>query len=183
MGRIASGRMNVRADRAGFRARESPEGVDHGAAGGGGGALALEGGVLIGLNRMGQILEVDVPNHRAVVQAGMVNVWLTNKIAGDNFYYAPDPASQAACTIGGNVAENAGGVHTLKYGVTTNHVLGLEVVLPDGEVVEFGGKALDPPGHDLTGLFVGSEGAFGICTTGPPRILPRPGAVQPPTGG
>lgn len=143
-----------------------------------GGALALEGGVLIGLNRMGQILEVDVPNHRAVVQAGMVNVWLTNKIAGDNFYYAPDPASQAACTIGGNVAENAGGVHTLKYGVTTNHVLGLEVVLPDGEVVEFGGKALDPPGYDLTGLFVGSEGTFGICTTVTLRILPKPEAVK-----
>jgi len=143
-----------------------------------GGALALEGGVIVGLNRMGQILEVDIPNHRAVVQAGMVNVWLTNKIAGDNFYYAPDPASQTACTIGGNVAENAGGVHTLKYGVTTNHVLGLEVVLPDGEVVEFGGKALDPPGYDLTGLFVGSEGTFGICTAVTLRILPKPEAVK-----
>ncbi|MEK7366657.1 MAG: FAD-linked oxidase C-terminal domain-containing protein [candidate division NC10 bacterium] len=143
-----------------------------------GGALALEGGVIIGLNRMSHILEVDVPNHRAVVQAGMVNVWLTNKIAGDNFYYAPDPASQTACTIGGNVAENAGGVHTLKYGVTTNHVLGLEVVLPDGEVVEFGGKALDSPGYDLTGLFVGSEGTFGVCTAVTLRILPKPEAVK-----
>jgi len=143
-----------------------------------GGALALEGGVIVGLNRMGQILEVDIPNHRAVVQAGMVNVWLTNKIAGDKFYYAPDPASQTACTIGGNVAENAGGVHTLKYGVTTNHVLGLEIVLPDGEVVEFGGKALDPPGYDLTGLFVGSEGTFGVCTAVTLRILPKPEAVK-----
>ena len=139
-----------------------------------GGALALEGGVIIGLNRMSHILEVDVPNHRAVVQPGMVNVWLTNKIAGDNFYYAPDPASQTACSIGGNVAENSGGPHTPKYGVTTNHVLGLEVVLPDGEVVEFGGKALDPPGYDLTGVFVGSEGTFGVCTKITVRILRKP---------
>lgn len=143
-----------------------------------GGALALEGGVMIGMNRMHHILEVDVPNHRAVVQPGMVNVWLTNKIAGDNFYYAPDPASQTACSIGGNVAENSGGVHTPKYGVTTNHILGLEVVLPDGEVVEFGGKALDPPGYDLTGVFVGSEGTFGVCTKITVRILRKPEAVK-----
>ncbi|MBI4390793.1 MAG: FAD-binding protein [candidate division NC10 bacterium] len=143
-----------------------------------GGALALEGGVMVGLNRMSHILEVDVPNQRAVVQPGMVNVWLSNKIAGDNFYYAPDPASQTACSIGGNIAENSGGVHTPKYGVTVNHVVGLEVVLPDGEVVEFGGKALDPPGYDLTGVFVGSEGTFGICTKITVRILRKPEAVK-----
>lgn len=143
-----------------------------------GGALALEGGVMVGLNRMSHILEVDVPNQRAVVQPGMVNVWLSNKIAGDNFYYAPDPASQTACSIGGNIAENSGGVHTPKYGVTVNHVVGLEVVLPDGEVVEFGGKAQDPPGYDLTGVFVGSEGTFGICTKITVRILRKPEAVK-----
>jgi glycolate oxidase len=143
-----------------------------------GGALALEGGVMVGLNRMSHILEVDLPNQRAVVQPGMVNVWLSNKIAGDNFYYAPDPASQTACSIGGNIAENSGGVHTPKYGVTVNHVVGLEVVLPDGEVVEFGGKALDPPGYDLTGVFVGSEGTFGICTKVTVRILRKPEAVK-----
>lgn len=143
-----------------------------------GGALALEGGVMVGLNRMSHILEVDIGNQRAVVQPGMVNVWLTNKIAGDNFYYAPDPASQTACSIGGNIAENSGGVHTPKYGVTVNHVVGLEVVLPDGEVVELGGKAPDPPGYDLTGVFVGSEGTFGICTKVTVRILRKPEAVK-----
>jgi glycolate oxidase len=143
-----------------------------------GGALASQGGIIIGLNRMIRILETDVPNQRAVVESGVVNVWLAQKISGDGYYYAPDPASQTACTIGGNVAENAGGVHTPKYGVTTNHVLGLEVVLPNGETVEIGGKVLDPPGYDLVGVFVGSEGTFGIATTVTVRILHKPEAVK-----
>jgi glycolate oxidase len=143
-----------------------------------GGALAIEGGIIIGLNRMTRILDVDIPNQRAVVESGVVNIWLAQKISGDGYYYAPDPASQTACTIGGNVAENAGGVHTPKYGVTTNHVLGLEVVLPSGETIEIGGKVLDPPGYDLVGLFVGSEGTFGIATKVTVRILHKPEAVK-----
>ena len=143
-----------------------------------GGALAIQGGIIVGLNRMTRILDVDIPNQRAVVEAGVVNVWLAQKISGDGYYYAPDPASQTACTIGGNVAENAGGVHTPKYGVTTNHVLGLDVILPNGESIEIGGKVLDPPGYDLVGLFVGSEGTFGIATTVTVRVLHKPEAVK-----
>lgn len=143
-----------------------------------GGALAIQGGIIIGLNRLTRILDVDIPNQRAILEAGVVNVWLAQKISGDGYYYAPDPASQTACTIGGNVAENAGGVHTPKYGVTTNHVLGLDVVLPDGEIVEIGGKVLDPPGYDLVGVFVGSEGTFGIATKVTVRVLHKPEAVK-----
>ncbi|HET6777234.1 MAG TPA: FAD-binding protein, partial [Actinomycetota bacterium] len=115
-----------------------------------GGALPIEGGMLIGLNRMNRILELDYENQRAVVEPGMVNVWLTNALAPPGYYYSPDPASQTACSIGGNVGENSGGPRTPKYGVTTNHVLGLEVVLPDGEILRLGGKTLDSPGYDLT---------------------------------
>ncbi|MEE8077176.1 MAG: FAD-binding protein, partial [Candidatus Binatia bacterium] len=129
-----------------------------------GGALPLDGGVLIGLNRLNRIVEIDTENQRAVVEPGMVNIWLTNALSSQGYYYAPDPASQTACSIGGNVAENSGGPRTPKYGVTTNHVLGLEVVLPKGEVVQLGGRTLDTPGYDLTGVFVGSEGTFGIVT-------------------
>jgi glycolate oxidase len=143
-----------------------------------GGALPLEGGVLIGLNRMNRILETDYENQRAVVEPGMVNVWLTDALAPRGYYYSPDPASQTACSIGGNVAENSGGPRTPKYGVTTNHVLGLEVVLPDGEIVTFGGKTLDPLGYDLTGVFVGSEGTFGIATKVIVRIMRKPEAVK-----
>lgn len=143
-----------------------------------GGALPLEGGVLIGLNRMNRILEIDYENKRAVVEPGVINVWLTNAIAARGYYYAPDPASQIACSIGGNVAENSGGVRTPKYGVTTNHILGLEVVLPDGEAVELGGKTLDTPGYDLVGVFVGSEGTFGIATKVIARIMKKPEAVK-----
>jgi len=143
-----------------------------------GGALPVEGGVLIGLNRMNRILETDYENQRAVVEPGMVNVWLTNALAPRGYYYSPDPASQTACSIGGNVAENSGGPRTPKYGVTTNHVLGLEVVLPTGEIVKFGGKALDPLGYDLTGVFVGSEGTFGIVTKVVVRIMRKPEAVK-----
>jgi glycolate oxidase len=141
-----------------------------------GGALALDGGLVIELNRMNKILEVDYVNQRAVVEPGLVNLHLSLAVADAGYYYAPDPSSQGACTIGGNVAENSGGPHTLKYGVTTNHVLGLEVVLPNGDVVHLGGAVLDTPGYDLTGLFVGSEGTFGIVTKVTVRLLRRPEA-------
>jgi glycolate oxidase len=121
---------------------------------------------------------VDLDNQLAVVEPGLVNLHLSQALAPHGFYYAPDPSSQLACTIGGNVANNSGGPHTLKYGVTTNHVLGLEVVLPDGEVVWLGGKTRDPQGYDLVGVFVGSEGTFGIATKIVVRVLRRPPAVQ-----
>ncbi len=143
-----------------------------------GGALPVEGGVVIGLNRMQRILEVDYESQRAVVEPGLINLWLSQQVGPRGYYYAPDPASQTACSLGGNVAENAGGPHCLKYGVTTNHVLGLEVVLPSGEIVELGGQAVDPPGYDLTGTFVGSEGTFGIVTKIAVRLLRRPEAVK-----
>ncbi|MBX3440352.1 MAG: FAD-binding protein, partial [Planctomycetaceae bacterium] len=129
-----------------------------------GGTLPVGGGVMICLTRMKRILEVNLRDRYAVVEPGIVNVHLTQHLKGSGFHYAPDPSSQGACTIGGNVATNSGGPHTLKYGVTVNHVLGLEVVLPDGTVTQFGGPCEDDPGYDLTGLFVGSEGTFGIAT-------------------
>lgn len=143
-----------------------------------GGSVPIKGGIVIALSRMNRILEIDIPNERAVVEPGVVNLDLSMALAPHGYYYAPDPASQKVSTIGGNVAENAGGPHCLRYGVTTNHVLGLEVVLPDGEVIETGGKAIDPPGYDLTGLFVGSEGTLGIVTKVIVRILPLPEAVK-----
>jgi glycolate oxidase len=143
-----------------------------------GGALPVEGGVLIGLNRMSRILEVDYANQRAVMEPGLVNIWMTNHVSPRGYYYAPDPASQTACTVGGNVAENSGGPHCLKYGVTTNHVLGLELVLATGETARIGSWAPDPPGYDLTGIFVGSEGTFGIVTKIVVRILRKPEAVK-----
>ena len=143
-----------------------------------GGCLPSEGGLVIALTRMARILEVDYPNQIAVVEPGVVNLHLSQALGPRGFYYAPDPSSQLACTIGGNVANNSGGPHTLKYGVTTNHVLGLEVVLPDGEVVWLGGKVRDPQGYDLVGLFVGSEGTFGIVTKVVVRIVRRPPAVR-----
>jgi glycolate oxidase len=133
---------------------------------------------VIALTRMTRILEVDYANQVAMVEPGLVNLHLSQALAPHGFYYAPDPSSQFACTIGGNVANNSGGPHTLKYGVTTNHVLGLEVVLPDGEVVWLGGKVRDPQGYDLVGLFVGSEGTFGIVTKVVVRIVRRPPAVR-----
>jgi glycolate oxidase len=143
-----------------------------------GGCLPAEGGLVIALTRMNRILEVDLANQTAVVEPGVVNLHLSQALAPHGFYYAPDPSSQLACTIGGNVANNSGGPHTLKYGVTTNHVLGLEVVLPDGAVVWLGGPVRDPQGYDLVGLFVGSEGTFGIATKAVVRILRRPAAVR-----
>ncbi len=129
-----------------------------------GGTLAVGGGVMICLTRMKRILEVNTRDRYAIVEPGVVNVWLTRALGGSGFHYAPDPSSQSACTIGGNVATNSGGPHTLKYGVTVNHVLGVELVLPDGSILEVGGLGQDPPGYDLTGLVVGNEGTFGIAT-------------------
>ena len=139
-----------------------------------GGTLPVRGGVMIGLSRMNRILEVDLPNRRATVQAGLVNLKLTEAVSADGLCFAPDPSSQMVSTIGGNIAENAGGPHTLKYGVTTNHVLGVELVSPDGTVVWCGGAAEDLPGYDLTGLLCGSEGTFGIVTTAIVRLVPLP---------
>ena len=129
-----------------------------------GGTMAVGGGVMICLTRMKRILEINTRDRYAIVEPGVVNVWLTRTIAGQGFHYAPDPSSQTACTIGGNVATNSGGPHTLKYGVTVNHIRGVELVLPDATVVQIGGITEDNPGYDLTGLVVGSEGTFGIVT-------------------
>jgi glycolate oxidase len=139
-----------------------------------GGALAVKGGAVISLTKMDRILEVDYRNRIAVVEAGVVNQSLVDLISQKGYTYAPDPGSQKACTIGGNVAENAGGMHTLKYGVTVNHVLGLEVVTPEGDLIWLGGKEVDRPGYDLVGIFVGSEGTFGIATKAVLRIIRKP---------
>jgi glycolate oxidase len=143
-----------------------------------GGCLPSEGGVVISLMRMNRVLEVDYENQIAVVEPGLVNLHLSWAVGPKGYYYAPDPSSQQACTIGGNIANNSGGPHTLKYGVTTNHVLGLEVVLPDGEIAWLGGRTRDAHGYDLAGVFVGSEGTFGIATKVVVRILRKPQAVK-----
>ncbi|MDC0176332.1 FAD-binding protein [Planctomycetaceae bacterium] len=143
-----------------------------------GGCLPVGGGVMISLTRMNQILEVNLQDRFAVVEPGLVNVHLTQHLKGTGFHYAPDPSSQGACTIGGNVATNSGGPHTLKYGVTVNHVLGLQVVMPDGQVVELGGPNVGLAGYDLVGLFVGSEGTFGICTQVTVRLTRDPDAYR-----
>ena len=137
-----------------------------------GGAIPARGGVLINLARMLRILEIDVANMRAIVEPGVVNLRLGHATAAYGLTYVPDPSSQKACTIGGNVGENSGGPHTLRYGVTTNHTLGLEVVLPNGEAVQLGGSAPDTPGYDLVGLLVGSEGTLGIVTRVWVRLVP-----------
>jgi glycolate oxidase len=142
-----------------------------------GGALPLEDGILIVTARMKQILAIDLDNQRVVVQPGVINNWVTQAVSGAGFYYAPDPSSQIICSIGGNVAENSGGVHCLKYGVTTNHVLGLKLVLPDGGIIDVGGTVPEMPGYDLTGLFVGSEGTLGIATEITLRILKVPESI------
>jgi glycolate oxidase subunit GlcD len=143
-----------------------------------GGAIPQGGEVIIGLSRMNRLLEVDLRNHRARVEAGHINLKLTQRVQDHGFYFAPDPSSQSACTIGGNVAENSGGPHCLKYGVTTNHVLGLTYVTWDGEILELGGKALDTPGYDLVGLMIGSEGTMGIVTEVTVRLLRKPQGVK-----
>jgi glycolate oxidase subunit GlcD len=142
-----------------------------------GGATPTGGEVIISLARMNKLLNIDLPNKRAVVQPGYINLHLTQSVADQGYYYAPDPSSQQSCTIGGNVGENAGGAHCLKYGVTTNHVLGLTMVLPDGEIVQLGGLP-DEPGYDLVGLVVGSEGTLGIVTEITVRLLKKPEGVR-----
>lgn len=139
-----------------------------------GGCLPVGGGVMIVLTRMKEIVEINLRDRYAVVQPGLVNVWLNNALRGTGFHYAPDPSSQGACTIGGNVATNSGGPHTLKYGVTVNHVLGLEVVLADGSIVRVGSPAEDNPGLDLPGTVVGSEGTLAIATQAWVRITRNP---------
>jgi glycolate oxidase len=129
-----------------------------------GGTIATEGGLMVAFARMNKILEIDLENEYAVVQPGVVNLDITTAVKGQGYYYAPDPSSQKACTIGGNVAENSGGPHTLAYGVTTNHVLGMEAVLPDGTVINTGGREADLPGYDLAGLLTGSEGTMVLVT-------------------
>jgi glycolate dehydrogenase FAD-linked subunit len=142
-----------------------------------GGALPVEDGVLIVLSRMRRILEVDLPNQRIVVEPGVTNVEVSQAV-GPTHFYPPDPSSQIVCSIGGNVAENSGGAHCFKYGFTTNYVIGLEVVLSDGEIVTLGGKELDRPGYDLIGAFVGSEGTLGIATKITLRVVPVPEATR-----
>ena len=139
-----------------------------------GGALPLEDGVLLGLSKFNKVLEIDYDNRVAVVQPGVTNLAITQAVEERGFYYAPDPSSQIACSIGGNVAENAGGVHCLKYGLTANNVLGIEMVLMTGEVIRLGGKHLDAEGYDLLGIMTGSEGLLGVVTEVTVRILQSP---------
>ncbi|WP_058998065.1 glycolate oxidase subunit GlcD [Leptolyngbya sp. NIES-2104] len=143
-----------------------------------GGALPIQNCVLIVTSLMRKILKVDLENQRVVVQPGVINSWVTQTVSGAGFYYAPDPSSQIICSIGGNVAENSGGVHCLKYGVTTNHVLGVKIVTPDGSIVELGGDLPEMPGYDLTGVFVGSEGTLGIATEITLKILKTPESIR-----
>src|SRR6476469_4315808 len=143
-----------------------------------GGALPLGDGVLLGMAKFNRIREVDFENRVAVVEPGVTNLAVTRAVEDRGFYYAPDPSSQIACTIGGNVAENSGGVHCLKYGMTTNNLLGCEIVLITGEVLNIGGKHLDAPGYDLLGLITGSEGLLGVVTEVTVRLLKKPEAAR-----
>jgi glycolate oxidase len=143
-----------------------------------GGALPVETGVLIVLSRMTRIRDVRIGDERLVAEPGVVNLDITRAVAAEGYFYAPDPSSQQVCSIGGNVAENSGGAHCLKYGFTAHHVTGLEVVMPDGTIERFGGRAPDPPGYDLIGAFVGSEGTLGITTEVTVRLVRRPESVQ-----
>ncbi len=143
-----------------------------------GGATAVEGGIILSTMRLNKILEADVPNRRMVAQAGCVNTYLTKAVKADKLHYAPDPSSQGACTVGGNVANNSGGPHTLKYGVTVNHITGVTMVLPDGNIITLGGKIEDSAGYDLVGLIVGSEGTMGIVTEVTLRLTPLPQSVR-----
>lgn len=139
-----------------------------------GGALPLADGIILGLGKFKKILEIDYDNRCAVVQPGVTNLGITDEVRDDGYYYAPDPSSQIACTIGGNIAENSGGVHCLKYGLTTNNLLGLEIVMMDGEVLRIGGKHLDSEGYDILGLLTGSEGLLGVVTEVTVRLLRAP---------
>jgi glycolate oxidase len=143
-----------------------------------GGAIPRAGGIMIAFARMNRILDIDIPNERATVQPGVVNLDITLAVQPFGYFYAPDPSSQRACTIGGNVAENAGGPHTLAYGVTTNHVVSVEAVLPDGTVIETGGRELDTPGYDLVGLLTGSEGTMALVTKICVRLVRQPEAIK-----
>jgi glycolate oxidase len=143
-----------------------------------GGALPLADGVLLGMAKFNRILDIDYQNRCVVAQPGVTNLAITKAVEHTGFYYAPDPSSQIACTIGGNVAENSGGVHCLKYGLTTNNLLGIEIVLIDGDIVRLGGKHLDAEGYDLLGVMTGSEGLLGVVTEVTVRILPKPIAAQ-----
>jgi len=143
-----------------------------------GGSLPVAEGIVIALNRLNRILSIDPEQRTAVVEAGVINLNVTKAAAPFGMYYAPDPSSQPICTIGGNLAFNSGGAHCLKYGMTSNHVLGLKVVLPDGEVVQLGGSSLEGVGPDLVGLFVGSEGLFGIALEATLRLMPKPETFQ-----
>src|SRR5262245_5258023 len=143
-----------------------------------GGCLPVGGGVMIALTRMKKVHEINYRDRYAVVEPGVVNLQLTKLVQPHGYHFAPDPSSQSASTVGGNSATNAGGPHTLKYGVTVNHVLGLEIVLPDGSIVRTGGPAADSTGYDLTGVIVGSEGTFGVVTKVWVRLTPLPPAVR-----
>ncbi|MDP7302905.1 MAG: FAD-binding protein, partial [Pirellulaceae bacterium] len=143
-----------------------------------GGCLPVGGGVMIVMTRMKQIEEINLRDRYAVVQPGVVNIWLTQALKGSGYHYAPDPSSQGACTIGGNVATNSGGPHTLKYGVTVNHVLGVEAVMANGDIVKIGGPAEDPPGLDLVGALVGSEGTLAIITKVWVRLTRNPAGYR-----
>src|SRR5690348_14951202 len=143
-----------------------------------GGALARRGGIVVAFSRMNHILEIDAENQRAVVEPGVVNLDLSRAAEKHGLYFAPDPSSQKSCTIGGNVSENSGGPHTLAYGVTSNHVTGLELVLPDGQVVRLGGRTADTPGFDLLGVMIGSEGTFALVTEITVRLVRLPEDVR-----
>ena len=143
-----------------------------------GGAMPHPDGVLVVMTRLNRILDVDIPNRRITVEPGVMNLEVTRTVASQGYYYAPDPSSQVICSIGGNVAENSGGAHCLKYGFTVHHVLGLEAVLPDGEMIQVGGGALDPPGLDLLGVLVGSEGTLAVVTKVTLQLLRKPAAVK-----
>ncbi len=143
-----------------------------------GGAVPVPGGVVISLQRLNHILEVDLANGRIVVEPGVINLHIGQHVGDAGYFYAPDPSSQTVCTIGGNIAENSGGAHCLKYGFTVNHVLGAEVVLPDGEIAHLGGPTPDMPGYDLLGVFVGSEGTLGIVTKVTLRLVRKPEEIQ-----
>jgi glycolate oxidase len=143
-----------------------------------GGALPVEAGIVIALSRLNRVLEVDIPNARVRVEPGVTNLEITRQVAPFGYYYAPDPSSQQVCSIGGNVAENSGGAHCLKYGFTVHHVLAAEAVLPDGDLVQFGGPWADTPGPNLLGLLIGSEGTLAVVTSVTVRILRQPEAVS-----
>ena len=142
-----------------------------------GGAVPIEKGVLIVMSRMKRVLDVDLANQRVCVEPGVTNLAVTGAVAPD-YFYPPDPSSQIVCSIGGNIAENSGGAHCFKYGFTTNYVIGLELVLPDGELIQIGGKELEPPGYDILGAFVGSEGTLGVATKAWLRVMPAPESVK-----